>query len=186
MLDTARAALSRVTSDESTGNSWPVWTPDGKRVVFRSVNGMRWIDVDSGGPPHAITGTSVADRPSSVSPDGRSLAFLRASAETSSDLYVLSLVGEPNPRPLLATPAYEGGPQFSPDGRWVAYVSNESGEMEVYIRPFEGPDRKWQVSTQGGTQPRWSKNGRELVYRNSTRMMAVSVSASPELTLSEP
>jgi len=119
MLDTARAALSRVTSDESTGNSWPVWTPDGKRVVFRSVNGMRWIDVDSGGPPHAITGTSVADRPSSISPDGRALAFLRASAETSSDLYVLSLDGEPNPRGVRGWRKWRrwAGPSGGPGAR---------------------------------------------------------------------
>jgi Tol biopolymer transport system component len=184
--DTSRAALSRLTSDESVGNAWPVWTLDGKRVVFRTLTGMRWIDADGAGASRAIPATSVADHPSSVAPDGRALAFMRLRADTSSDVYVVSLSGDSQARPLLATPAYEGAPQFSPDGRWLCYVSNESGEMEVYVRPFPRLDQKWQVSTKGGNQPRWSKNGHELVYRSGTKMMAVAVSTVPEFALSEP
>ena len=86
----------------------------------------------------------------------------------------------------MNTPGFEGGGQFSPDGRWIAYASDESGQIQVYVRPFPGPDRKWQVSTQGGTSPRWNGNGRELFYRNGNKMMVVDVSTSPELALSQP
>ena len=86
----------------------------------------------------------------------------------------------------MKTPGYDGGGQFSPDGHWMAYVSNESGQFEVYVRPYPGPDRKKQVSTQGGTHPKWNRNGKELFYRVGNKMMVVDVSTSPDLTLSQP
>jgi hypothetical protein len=89
-------------------------------------------------------------------------------------------------RPLLRTSAFESGAQFSPDGRWVAYSSDESGQMEVYVRPFPGPDRKRPVSTQGGRAVRWNPNGKELFYRTGNKTMAVSVSGNAELTFSAP
>ena len=185
--DTARATFTRLTSEETTGNSFPVWTPDGKRVVFRTATGMHWTDTDGSGQFQAIPGsTSVADIPSAVSPDGQTLAFIRQESATSGDVYVLSLRGESKPRPVVATPGYDGGAQFSPDGRWMAYVSNESGQFHVYVRPFPGPDRKWQVSTQGGTHPHWNKNGKELFYRSGNKMMVVDVSTSPDIALSSP
>lgn len=73
----------------------------------------------------------------------------------------------------MKTPAFEGGARFSPGARWIAYVSNESGQMQVYIRPFSGPDRRWQVSTEGGTSPVWNRNDRELFYRTGNKMMSV-------------
>jgi Tol biopolymer transport system component len=182
-----RATFTRLTSDETVGNSYPVWTPDGTRIVFRTRTGMSSIDAQGGGRSVAVSGsTSVADIPGSVSPDGGTLAFVRQTGDFSNDVYVLSLHGEPSPHPVVKTPAFEGGPQFSPDGRWIAYASDESGQMQVYLRPFPGPDRKWSVSTQGGTSPRWNRNGKEIFYRNGNAMMSVEVSASPELALSPP
>jgi serine/threonine-protein kinase len=185
--DIARATFTRLTSDRTVGNAFPVWTPDGTRVVFRTPTGMQWTAADGSGRAQPIAGSrSVADYPSSVSPDSDTLAFIRQTAETSGDVYVLSLRGGSQPRPVVATAAYEGGPQFSPDGRWLAYASDESGQMQVYVRPFPGPDRRWQVSTEGGSQPLWNRNGKELFYRNGNRMMAVSVSLGGELALSQP
>jgi serine/threonine-protein kinase len=184
VLDTARPPFTRLTSGESV--AWSVWTPNGKTVVFQSRSGLRRIDADGGGTSHAIPGTSSADYPTSILRDGDTLALTRIRPDTSADLHVLSLRGESQPRALLNTAAYEGGAQFSPDGRWMAYVSSETGQMEVYVRPFPGLDRKWQVSTEGGTHVRWSQYGRELVYRNGNKMMAVGVSTTPELTLSTP
>jgi serine/threonine-protein kinase len=176
-----------LTSETALGNSAQVWTPDGKRIIFRTRTGLRWINADSSGRPQSISGsTSLQDIPTSVSPDGDTVAFVRQSAGTSGDVYVLSLSGEPKPHALLNTPAYEGGAQFSPDGRWMAYVSDESGKMQVYVRPFPGPDRRWQVSTQGGTQPAWNRNGEELFYRNGNKMMVVAVSTRPDPVLSQP
>jgi serine/threonine-protein kinase len=110
---------------------------------------------------------------------------MRQNATTSRDVYVLSLSGRSEPRPVVHTSAFEGGPQFSPNGRWMAYASDESGQMEVYVRPFPGPDRRWQVSSQGGTQPLWSRNGREIFYRVANRMMVVDVSAGVDHILSQ-
>jgi Tol biopolymer transport system component len=186
MQDTAHATFVRLTSDETVGNSYPVWTPDGTRVVFRTRTGLRSIDANGGQPSQAIPDTAVTDFPSSISPDGRTLAVSRITADMSSDVDVLSLEGEPRPRPLVRTSGFDGGAQFSPDGRWIAYASDDSGLMQVYVRPFPGPERKWQVSTDGGTAPRWNRNGQELFYRNGNRMMAVSVTTGPELVSSSP
>ena len=89
-------------------------------------------------------------------------------------------------RPLLNTSAYEGGARLSPDGRWLVYISNESGQNEVYLRPFPALDRRWTISTQGGTQALWNPNGKEIFYRNGDKMMAVEVTTTPEVKLSAP
>ena len=187
ILDLARKALPRLTSNATAGNGYPVWTPDGTRVVFRTLTGLAWIAADGSGRSEAIAGTSNNDLPTSVSPDGETLAFLRLNGETSADIFRLSLRGEPNPRPVVKGPAFEGGAQFSPNGRWLAYVSDEPGQPEVYVRPFPGPGGPViPVSTQGGTQPRWSRNGKELFYRTGNRMMVVDVIWIPDLVLSPP
>jgi Tol biopolymer transport system component len=185
-LDTARATLARLTSGSTLGNTFAVWAPDGRRVVFRSLAGNQLLDFESGGRSSTIPGTSISDVPTSISPDGSTLVFIRQSTETNGDLYTLSLRGDSQPSPFVVTTGYDGGGQFSPDGRWMAYVTNESGQHEVYLRPYPGPDRKVTVSTQGGTHPRWNRNGKELFYRNGDRMMVVDVATSPTLTLSQP
>jgi Tol biopolymer transport system component len=137
--DAARGTFERLTSNETVGNSYPVWTPDGKRIVFMTRTGLFWIDAEGSGRLQSIPGTSVTDIPSSISPDGQLLLFNRQTADTSSDVDVLTLGGNPQPRPVVKTPAFEGGAQFSPDGHWLAYASNESGQTEVYVRPWPGP-----------------------------------------------
>jgi serine/threonine protein kinase/Tol biopolymer transport system component len=184
--DIARATFTRLTSEQTVGNAFPVWTPAGTRVLFRTSTGMYWIAADGSGQAQAIAGSLSGDFPCSVSPDGKTLAFMRQNAQTSRDIYVLSLSGESRPRPVVSTPAYEGGAQFSPDGHWIAYASDESGQTQVYVRPFPGPDRRWQVSSRGGTQPLWSRNGKEIFYRVENKMMVVDVSGSRDLTLSQP
>ena len=126
------------------------------------------------------------DYPGSVSPDGATLAITRITPETSADVYTLALAGEPQAKAIVKGLAYEGGPQFSPDGRWLAYGSDESGASQIYVRPFPGPDRRWLVSTQGGRQPRWNPNGKEVFYRDGNKMMAVDVSTRPDMVLSPP
>ena len=184
--DIARATLTRLTSEQTVGNAFPVWTPDGTRVLFRTLTGMYWTAADGSGHPEAIAGSLSGDLPCSVSRDGDTLAFLRQTAQSSRDIYVLSLHGQPRPRAVVSTSAFEGGAQFSPDGHWMAYASDESGQMQVYVRPFPGPDRRWPVSTQGGTQPVWNRNGKEIFYRIGNKMMVVDVSGSADLTLSQP
>jgi eukaryotic-like serine/threonine-protein kinase len=184
--DNARATFTRLTSEQTVGNAFPVWTPDGTRVLFRTLTGMYWTAADGSGRPQPIAGSLSGDLPCAVSPDGDTLAFMRQNAQTSRDIYVLSLRGQSAPRPVVNTPAYDGGAQFSRDGHWMAYASDESGQMQVYIRPFPGPDKRWPVSTHGGTQPLWSRDGKEIFYRVGNKIMVVDVSAGVDLTLSQP
>jgi len=123
--------------------------------------------------------------PNSISPDGKVLIGNRSTrsgnfAEVPIDVWALSLPegssADAKPRPFLESPFVKTAARFSPDGRWVAYQSNESGRNEIYVVPYPGPGGKSQVSTDGGTNPRWARNGRELFYRNGDKMMAVEVS----------
>jgi Tol biopolymer transport system component len=187
--DTTRTTFTRLTSDATSGNSFPVWTPDGSRVVFRTMTGMHVMDADGSGHTQPVSGASrsVIDLPTTISPDGGKLAFIRQGVETSGDIYWLSLRGDDTPHPIVKSAGYDGGAQFSPDGRWMAYTSNESGRTQVFVRPFPGPDRSWPVSTHGGTHPQWNPNGRELFYRDGKKMMAVNFSATGStLSLSDP
>jgi Tol biopolymer transport system component len=184
--DLTRGTFIRLTSDDTSGNSYPVWTRDGSRVVFRTLTGLRMIRAE-GGVADPIPDTSSADYPSSVSADGTTLAFSRITTAKSSDVYVLSLGGAPNPMPLVMSTAFDGGAQFSPDGRWIAYASDESGQLEVYVRSYPMTDRKWPVSTHGGTGPRWNRNGKEIFYRSGNKIMAADVSVNGhDVVLSAP
>ena len=173
--------MSRLTFQGDT-NRDPVWTPDGKRIAFGSdrdgVRNLYWKRSDGAGEVERLTTSKNRQWPFSFSPDGRLLAFTEENSETSWDLWVLPLEGERKAEPFLVTPAIEAAPVFSPDGRWIAYSSYESGRFEVYVRPFPGPGGKWQVSTNGGVFHRWTKNGREMIYREgANRWMAVPITA---------
>jgi serine/threonine protein kinase len=183
--DLVRATFTRLTS-QTFGNSFPVWAPDGTRVVFRTNAGLNWADADAGGTSRAVPASSTGDFPSAIAADGDTLLVARQTANTSQDIYALSLAGTWDPKPIINTTAFEGGAQFSPDGRWIAYVSDESGRMQVYVRPYPALDRRWPISTEGGTSPMWNRNGRELFYRNGDKMMAVDVGGGSDLTLSAP
>jgi serine/threonine-protein kinase len=185
--DITRSTFTLLTKGGTLGNSFAVWTPDGKEVLFRTLTGIRRLNAGNGA-SQVIPSTGLFAMPTSVSPDGQTLVYLGQTTETNGDVYALSLQGEPHPRPVVQTPAYDGGGWFSPDGQWLAYVSNESGQFQVYLRPYPGPDRKEPVSTEGGTHPRWNPNGKELFYRNGNRMMAVTVDVSkpPTPMLSRP
>ena len=184
--DAVRKTFTRLTSGETIGNTFAVWQPDGRGVVYRTLTGMRWIDPNVGGGTRKIPNTSITDIPTAISLDGQTLAFIRQTGDASGDTYIMSLQGDPRMRVVVRTPGYDGGLQFSPDGKAIAYASNESGLFQVYVSPYPGLDRKLPVSTEAGTHPKWNPNGRELFYRNGDKMMVVDVRTSPDLTLSEP
>jgi eukaryotic-like serine/threonine-protein kinase len=185
--DTLRSTFTRLTPQQSDTASNPLWTPDGKQVVFRTPTGLRSIDTDGSGRSRTIAGTTSGDFPNSVSPDGTTVATARRTTEGVVDIYAVSLAGDRAPRALVTGPNFEGGPQFSPDGRWLAYVSNESGQFQVYLRRYPGPEGRWTVSTGGGTSPLWNHTGNELFYRSGNRMMAVSVTTTTaDVTLATP
>ena len=186
--DLERGALTRLTSGGN--NVGPIWTPDGKRVVFaRNTGGVRtpfWAPADGSGEPERVFDDDHRGGIASFSPDGQLLTFNRRAPDTGLDLWVRAFNGTQAPHPFLRTRSTEVGAKFSPDGRWIAYVSDESGQYEVYVRPYPGPGGKWQVSTQGGGEAIWSPVGNELFYRNGSKWMAVAVTLEPEFTAKTP
>jgi serine/threonine protein kinase len=184
--DLARSNFSRVTSGDAVTNAFPTWLPDGRRVIYRSPSGLRIQDAEGSGQGQILKGTGDYDYAMGFARDGDTLVFLRSTQETLFDILALSLRDPANVKTLLKTPSYEGGARLSPDGQWLAYVSNESGQNDVYLRPYPALDRRWAVSTQGGTQPVWNPNGKEIFYRNADKMMMVEVTTTPEVKLSTP
>jgi serine/threonine-protein kinase len=182
VYDVNRAVPTRLTFGEGDDDT-PVWSPDGEYIFFASTGGGGVPNLfrkrsDGSGEVERLTDSKLVQYPSSVSPDGKLLAFHEADPENDNELLVLPLEGEHKPEPFLSTPFSELESEFSPDGRWIAYESNESGAYEIYVRPFPKGSGKWQISTGGGRYARWSPAGKELFYRTSDGVMAVSVDTS--------
>jgi serine/threonine-protein kinase len=178
VYDLARGTLTRLTF-EGNNNSRPLWTPDGKSILFRSDKAGPGSNLflklaDGTGSERQITNFAM-NLPTSISPDGKLAFFYKRDPKTSSDIWMVPLEGDLKPAVVLQTPFIESAAKISPDGKFLAYHSNEAGHFEVYVRSFPGPGGKWQISTDGGNGPVWSRNGRELFYRNGDKMMAVDI-----------
>ncbi len=188
--DLARETLTQLASGQGSSIT-PVWTPDGKRIAYRSNRGggwnLFWRPSDGSGSEERLTTSDKLQIPSSFFPDGQLLAFVEENPTTGADIGVLQL-GDParEAKLFLQTPFNESSPQFSPDGRWLAYSSDESGSSEIYVRPYPGTGGKWRVSSGGGIYPRWNANGRELLYISGDKMMAVDVTTSPNFSAGTP
>jgi serine/threonine protein kinase len=189
VYDMVRGATSSVTT--VAGANYPIWTPDGQRLTYSylpnssTAIGQRlfWKRADGTGEEEPISPGIVENSyTSSWSPDGKTLAYMRSSLKngTCCDIWTITLDehGKPQkPRSFLDLSGERGfvsrGPMFSPDGRWIAYASVESGRAEVFVVPFPGPGGKWQISTDGGVEPHWSKTAHELFYVRGSTLMAV-------------
>jgi eukaryotic-like serine/threonine-protein kinase len=174
----------------------PLWTPDGQRIVYetQSPSRLRVLPSDASSATPTMFGPDGHFHPHGWSADRRELVAARlgsdARARTPNDIVALSMVGDTAPRDVVVTPAEEGmeGLSVSPDGRWLAYAANPTGQTEIWVRPYPGPGAPVRVSPGGGAEPVWARNGRELFYVDSPKeqLMAVSIQAEPELRFSAP
>jgi Tol biopolymer transport system component len=190
LFDLGRSTLTRLTF-EGNYNGGMAWSPDGKKIAFGSdrsgARNLFWEMADGSGVAERLamaqTGGQVA---SSWSPDGQFLAFEQSKQAAGYDISVVRLADKKvQPFQAKATPFNEIAPRFSPDGRWLAYASDESGRYEIYVQPFPGPGGKSQVSTEGGTEPVWARNG-ELFYRSGNKMMVVETNTRTNFSASAP
>jgi serine/threonine protein kinase/Tol biopolymer transport system component len=191
-IDIARNVRSRLTVDPGTDVS-PLWSPDGTRIAFQGSRAghaisLRQISSDgTGAEALLLDGSgSFTITPSDWSADGRFIAYAPRSAGQS-DIWVLPLFGDRKPFPLTQTAFKETTPAFSPDGRWIAYTSNEDGRDNIYVQPFPGPGAKYPVSRDGGGQPRWRADGKELFYVGAdVAMMAVPIETAGQFQAGVP
>jgi serine/threonine-protein kinase len=185
----ARDGSGRRFTFEGIG-SGPVWSPDGRSIAFTSDRTGFWNahvkPSDGAGPAKALTSSEEPCTVTSWSPDGQTVALSQFEPDMQYDIWTLSMEEGAAPRPFLKTPNSEGGAKFSPDGRWLAYISNESGSIQVYVTAYPGPGGKWQISDEGGTEPVWSRDGRRLFYRRGRHVMAVEVETDPVFNASAP
>jgi serine/threonine-protein kinase len=197
LLELDRAGLTRVTIGVSTESS-PTWMPDGRRLVFASnrdgVSNLFWQAADGSGSVERLTESPIRQTVTAMSPDGKRLVLTETHPNTGMDVMVMQMDEPRRVIPLVQSPFDEGNGRISPDGRWLAYEANDSGRTEVHVRPFPAVDSgHWQVSTSGGSQPLWTRNGQELVFLSlSGSLMRVGVtsgaswaSTTPTLVLKE-
>ena len=188
VYDLDRGTLTRLTSGGVI--PFPVWTHDGSQLTFSGSLDDRLniykMNADGSGTAERLTTSENAQWPGSWSPPGEVLAFTEAAPETGYDLLTINLHGDRQPRVFLQSSSNEYGPNFSPDGHWLAYGSDESGRQEIYVRPFPGPGGKLQISTDGGIEAVWSHDGRELFYRNGDKLMVTAVETTPTIAASKP
>jgi len=167
-------------------NTEAIWTPDGRRLTFTSnregPSNLFWQPADGSGPAERLTTSEHWQMPLSWSPDGKKLFFREQ--PKGADVWILQLDGNRKPRLFLHEPFNEWQAAVSPNGRWLAYVSDESGRQEVYVRPFAAPGTRWPISPDGGSDPVWARNGTDLFYRNGDRMMSATLAVTSDESFS--
>jgi serine/threonine-protein kinase len=196
IYDIERKTSTRLTIDDHSSDFFAIWTQNGSHITFSSDRmgfpGIWQMPADGSGSPERLTTIDLA-APASWSPDGKVLAFVRFAQpgqRAQNDIWVVPDQGEP--KPFIESPFHEGWPAFSPDGRWLAYASDRSGRGEVYVTPYPGPGPTYQISSDGGSEPVWSRSGKELFYRGPTNrdwvsaVMVVDITTEPKFGAGSP
>lgn len=174
-----RDIMKRLTFGGGT-NDYPIWSRDGQFVVFEAKGGMFWTRADGAANPQPLIHSKNVQLPSSFSPDGKRLAFFEANGTTGFDVWTVTINSDSGglragqPEIFQQTQFDERFPSFSPDGRWLAYASTESGAFQVYVRAFPNNGKSWQISKDGGVLPLWSRDGRELLFRSEDNLIMVA------------
>ncbi len=178
-FDSAQGRMQRLTFDASQNNGTPVWNPEGTKIAFSSTRqgktGLYVKPADGTAKEELIFESELPKWPMSWTPDGKQLVFEQVDPKTHEDIWVVPVTGDKKPVAVLQSDARERSPQVSPDGKWIAYTSHETGRAEVFIKQFpEGPG-KWQISTEGGGFPRWRGDSKELFYSLTPNILAVDI-----------
>ena len=189
--DLDRGTRTRRTRDENNNRFYPVWSPDGTQLAFAEGSGtsnrILRTPADGSGEYEVLLDIGERQFPMSWAPDGSALAYYRSGSDIlNRDLHILPMDGERVPVEFLTTPFEDRGVTFSPDGRWLAYVSGESGRDDIYVRPYPGPGGQVTVSSGGGQEAVWGRDGSELFYRNGNRLMVVAVDTEPGFSADAP
>jgi Tol biopolymer transport system component len=176
---------SRLTFDASREHISPLWSPDGSRVIFASLRNGKWgiyqASSNGTGSDELLTESELVMTPTSWSADGSIVLYTVVEPKTGVDIWALPLTGDRKPFPILQAPFGEVQPHMSPDGKWFAYASNETGRPEIYVQTFPPGGGKWQISSNGGVFLRWRRDGKELFYLDSltrAKMVSVSINAT--------
>jgi len=198
MHDLSRGVTTRLTFEGR--NARAIWTPDGERVTYASATAgaenLYWRRSDGSGTAERMASSERQQAPGAWTPDGKTLLFMQGDAATGYGIWGVSPEGDRRPNPVVQTAFSEQYADLSPDGHWLAYVSNQqSGRLQVYVQPYPGPGARQQISVDGGTAPAWSRDGRELFYTTAssvggqatlTKMMVVPVQLNPAFTSGMP
>jgi Tol biopolymer transport system component len=185
LLDVESNALTRMTTEGN--NAFPIWTSDSKSIVYISNRGSDrfrvWKQVaDASSPAEVIFGGNFDVGEAQLAPDGHTLMYRTSTIQIAQqrDIWYVDLAGDKKPKPIVASRFNEAEPRLSPNGKWIAYQSDESGLFQIYVRPFPGPGAVSQVSVDGGIEPIWAPDGRRLFYRHARQLIAADVARTPE------